>query len=208
LTQNRLSTAPLMSTSTHSYLYHRRLNFADTSFATLEAMNGRDLTGVIFVVVILPLIVILAALCLWCNCYRKRGGRSRRSITSYAAETQLPYSNSPPWDPVYLPPYSRQSYSSRPRRHVPYKYASGPPWYPPQSHASNALHTPTMPQPNRQELREELYEGFNITPEMVRPQSPDSVYAGLDLTYEMLRGQQKREKLAQAGRPRRPPTPS
>lgn len=65
-----------------------------------------------------------------------------------------------------------------------------------------------MRQQRRQQLRDELYDGFDITPEMVRPQSPDSAYADLDITYEMLGGRRQRSVLARTGRPRRGSAPS
>lgn len=61
-------------------------------------MDGKDLAGVIFVIVFLPLIIVLTALCLWCNCHPRSGRNCQKPTPSRTTEIQLPYFNSPPFD--------------------------------------------------------------------------------------------------------------
>jgi hypothetical protein len=171
-------------------------------------MDGKDLAGVIFVIVFLPLIIVLTALCLWCNRHPRSGRNCQKPTPSRTTEMQLPYFNSPPFDGAYFSPHSKPSSYNRSKRYAPNKYVSGQPRYTPRIHTDNTTHKLPMRQQRRQQLRDELYDGFDITPEMVRPQSPDSAYADLDITYEMLGGRRQRSVLARAGRPRRGSAPS
>lgn len=170
-------------------------------------MDGKDLAGVIFVIVFLPLIIVLTALCLWCNCHPRSGRSCQKPTPSRTTEIQLPCFNSPPFDErisLHIPNHHPTTVPRDMRR----TNVSGQPRYTPRIHTDNTTHKLPMRQQRRQQLRDELYDGFDITPEMVRPQSPDSAYADLDITYEMLGGHRQRSVLAGAGRPRRASAPS
>jgi hypothetical protein len=130
-------------------------------------MNKRDLIGIIFVAVSLPLIVAIAALCLCCHCHLKCGEKSQRPLQSCAAEMELPLFDSPPFDPAYIPPHFKQHMNERSRRHTRYRYDFGP-QYTPRIPAANARYVSDRRETRGQRISSEMFNRLEITPDMSR----------------------------------------
>ena len=138
-------------------------------------MNDRDLIGVIFVAVFVPLIIAIAALCLRCHCHLQRGRKRPRRTRSYTVDTDWTDYTSPSFEPAYYSPRFKQPSKTRSKRYASYRYDFGLPRYAPRVHAANTRYVPSRRRTREQHLLNEMYDGLDITPEMIRPQETEMV---------------------------------